>query len=218
VRGRISLFTEAVEAATAPESATITRLRTEILDLEERLNAAARREDLDAVRARILDFAREIAAGLPLEDRYRDNPIDFNPRTLEVGIATSRRRIGMRDVGSDENYLTLHVALLLALHRVFTERERPVPGVILFDQISRPYYPPMEGEGKEQVIAASAGAEVDSLRRYFAALFAEVARGTGLQVIVLEKAFFADDQRYVSATVERWSGNNKLIPADWPEK
>ncbi|WP_423806874.1 DUF3732 domain-containing protein [Peribacillus frigoritolerans] len=47
----------------------------------------------------------------------------------------------MRDVGPDENYLK-HVSCLLAMHRQFAQLNTPVLGVILFDQLSRPFFPP----------------------------------------------------------------------------
>ena len=47
----------------------------------------------------------------------------------------------MRDIGSDENYLSLHVAVALGLQRYFKIHARPVPGFVVFDQLSRPFYP-----------------------------------------------------------------------------
>lgn len=102
--------------------------------------------------------------------------------------------------------------MLLAFHRFFKRRKVPVPGLLLLDQISRPYYPPDETdevtiEGAEDAIA---------LRRYFAALQDESDR-EGLQIIVLEHAYLAADPRFVDSVVERWSkAGTKLIPSDWP--
>ena len=48
----------------------------------------------------------------------------------------------MRDIGSDENYLSLHVAVSLGLQRYFKIHERPVPGFVRFHELSRPFYPP----------------------------------------------------------------------------
>jgi hypothetical protein len=214
VLGRISLFLEAIEESLTPETDSTGRLRAQIAELEEHLNAEARQEELDSVKSRLLEFARALVHELPLEERYRDSPIDFNPRTLGVGIATAKRRVSMRDVGSDENYLTLHVALLLAFHRLFAERDRPVPGFLLFDQLSRPYYPP---EMEKEQVAVVPSPERSSLLRYFDVLFHEVERAEGLQILILEKAYFSGHPEYVAATVERWNGGKKLIPEDWPE-
>jgi len=46
----------------------------------------------------------------------------------------------MPDVGSDQNYLAIHIALAFGLQRYFDETGAPVPGILVFDQISRPYF------------------------------------------------------------------------------
>ena len=47
----------------------------------------------------------------------------------------------MPDVGSDQNYLAVHVSLSFALQRYFESVAAPVPGVLVLDQISRPFFP-----------------------------------------------------------------------------
>jgi hypothetical protein len=56
------------------------------------------------------------------------------------------------------------------------------------------------------------------MRRHIDFLFKETARRKGLQVLLIEHAYFADDPRYVAATRERWTRASKkaLIPLDWP--
>lgn len=58
------------------------------------------------------------------------------------------------------------------------------------------------------------------MRKHINFLFAETARRKGLQVILIEHAYFADDPRYVAATHERWTraSGNALIPLDWPTR
>ncbi|MNJ03308.1 hypothetical protein D3C73_1635760 [compost metagenome] len=58
------------------------------------------------------------------------------------------------------------------------------------------------------------------MRQHMEFLFAEVERRKGLQVILIEHAYFADDPRYVSATRERWTraSGKGLLPADWPAR
>ena len=76
----------------------------------------------------------------------------------------------------------------------------PVPGVLVLDQISRPYFP---ASGEEEVDEAEiAGREEDedvqAMRRHIDFLFTEAAQRTGLQVLLVEHAYFADDPRYVA--------------------
>lgn len=218
VRGRISLY---LQAAPAPAIAAVVAdpvaaLRREAAALADELDPETKRDQMDAARARLGKLATEIAAGLPLEPAYIDQPIEVNLRTLMVSVVTARETESMRAIGSDENRQTLHVAVLLAFHRLFFERRRPVPGFVLFDQLSRPYYPPT-GDDEEAVLTGSQP-EVASLRRYFDALFEETSRGTGMQVLVLEHAYFSDDARYVASTRERWINGQRLIPDDWPDR
>jgi hypothetical protein len=51
-------------------------------------------------------------------------------------------------------------------------------------------------------------------------MFKETQRGEGLQVIVLEHAYFTDDERYKAAVRYRWrkDGKERLIPAEWPAR
>lgn len=96
----------------------------------------------------------------------------------------------------------------------------PVPGVLVLDQISRPYFP-TSGEEEEDETEIAGGEEdddVQAMRRHIDFLFAEAAHRTGLQVLLIEHAYFADDPRYVAATRERWTraSGGALIPLDWP--
>jgi hypothetical protein len=217
VRGRVSLFLESALPQTPTDAGSLSGIREEAAALESELNIDAKLEGLNGARQRISAAATEIAARLPLDRRYQGSPIDFNPRTLSAGIVTASRREDMRDVGSDENYLTLHVSIMLSLHRLFAERGRPVPGFILFDQLSRPYYPPDPLRELGEEVVSAAQPEVASLKQYFDLLFDEVERGESLQVLILEHAYFSDDDRFVAATRERWIDGNALIPDDWPE-
>jgi hypothetical protein len=95
-------------------------------------------------------------------------------------------------------------------------RGTPVPGFVVFDQLSRPY-DTRTGEDEEAVVAGDQR-EIASLRMYFDAHFEEVAHRQGLQVLVLEHAYFPDDPRFRTATRERWIEGERLIPGDWPDR
>ncbi|MBN4174627.1 MULTISPECIES: hypothetical protein [Pseudomonas syringae group] len=58
------------------------------------------------------------------------------------------------------------------------------------------------------------------MRRHLDFLFNETAAQEGLQVLLIEHAFFGDDQRYVAATRKRWHklSEDALIPFDWPRR
>jgi hypothetical protein len=125
----------------------------------------------------------------------------------------------MPDVGSDQNYLAIHIALSIALQRHFEAITAPVPGLLVLDQISRPYFPARDDDADEREIAGGQEDEdIQAMRRHLDFLFAEIQRRTGLQVLLIEHAYFADDPRYVGSTRERWTraSGRALIPQDWP--
>jgi hypothetical protein len=125
----------------------------------------------------------------------------------------------MPDLGSDQNYLAIHIALSFALQRFFEVSKSPVPGVLVLDQISRPYFPTSgQDEDETEIEGREEDEDVQAMRKHIDFLFAETERRTGLQVLLIEHAYFADDPRYVAATRERWkrASGRGLIPQDWP--
>ncbi|MCY1558515.1 hypothetical protein D9M68_954560 [compost metagenome] len=58
------------------------------------------------------------------------------------------------------------------------------------------------------------------MRQHIDFLFKEVEARSGLQVLLLEHAYFPSDPRYVSATKERWTkaSGKGLIPRDWKRR
>lgn len=91
----------------------------------------------------------------------------------------------------------------------------------MLDQISRPHFPQSGEDSDEAEISGGAEDEdVQAMRRHIDYLFAETARRKGLQVVLIEHAYFADDPRYVAATRERWTraSGRALIPLNWPTR
>ncbi|MFJ7649831.1 DUF3732 domain-containing protein [Lysinibacillus sp. NPDC097279] len=216
--GRISLYLETIENDYNDTPDKDVRLLNSLKErfnyLHEEVNIEGRLESLKNIERRISSDATQIISNLPFEGRYKDNPVYINLRNLNVGVSLITHSESMRDVGSDENYLSLHVAFLLAMHRQFAKLNSPVPGVLLFDQLSRPYFPPDKEPEEVQI-----DNERSSLLTFFEALFNEVDRGESLQIIVLEHAYFRNNDRYKSAVKYRWKkGTSGLIPKGWPEK
>lgn len=214
VVGRISYFMEVAEdAEAAPSTDHLHNLKARIAELREELDSSNKLDRLVEAQQQVALSATEVLNELPFTALYPQRTVYVNTRDLSAGILTAQRRIPMRDIGSDENYLSLHVAVSLGLHRYFKIHERPVPGFLIFDQLSRPFYPPDEMPG---VVTTNSDAERGELRRYFDVLFQEVKSQGDFQIIVLEHAFFADDQRFIAAVGDRFFETDKLIPADWP--
>lgn len=219
--GRISFFLE----TSVDEPRQVTRdlnvLRAEIEELEARVDRDAKRIKLQRAERKISQFASEAFAQLPTVAPCIGSELEFSSREPEIVVieGSSHSVLRIPDVGSDQNYLAIHIALSFALQRYFESIDSPVPGLLVLDQISRPYFP-MSGEDEDE--AEIAGGEEDedirAMRRHIDFLFAETARRKGLQVLLIEHAYFADDPKYVAATRERWTraSGRALIPFDWP--
>lgn len=214
VAGRVSYFLERAEQAEKPVSyAKRDELRSQVTALQESVNTQSKLDRIQDAQQEIGISADSILGELPFPASYPKRRVFLNVRDLTTGIITEQRRVQMRDIGSDENYLSIHVSVLLSLHRFFKMHHRPVPGFIVFDQLSRPFYPPDKMPG---IVETRSDGERVELKKYFDALFNEVEQESDLQIIVLEHAFFADDERYVRAVGGRSLEGEKLIPANWP--
>jgi energy-coupling factor transporter ATP-binding protein EcfA2 len=221
--GRISFFLEASLDEPRQVTRDLSVLRAEIAELEARVDREARDIKLKRAEAKISRFASEAFAYLPTVAPCIGSELDFSSRQPEITVIEAGTGAVLRlpDVGSDQNYLAIHIALSFALQRFFETANAPVPGVLVLDQISRPYFPQSGGDDDEAEISGRLEDEdVQAMRQHIDFLFTETARRKGLQVLLIEHAYFADDPRYTSATRERWTraSGRTLIPLDWPTR
>jgi energy-coupling factor transporter ATP-binding protein EcfA2 len=221
--GRISFFLESSVDEPRQAARDLSVLRAEIAELEARVDREAREVKLRRAEAKISQFASEVFAALPTVAPCIGSELDFSSRQPEITIieAGSGAVLRMPDVGSDQNYLAIHIALSFAFQHYFEVVNAPVPGVLVLDQISRPYFPTSgEDEDETEIEGGEEDEDVLAMRKHIDFLFAEIERRTGLQVLLIEHAYFADDSRYVAATRERWTraSGRALIPLDWPTR
>lgn len=218
--GRISFFLEASVDEPRQVTRDLSVLRTEIAELEARVDRDAKRIKLQRAERKISQFASEAFAQLPTVEPCIDSELEFSSREPEVVVMEEGSGAVLRipDVGSDQNYLAIHIALSFALQRYFESVNAPVPGLLVLDQISRPYFPTKgEDEDETEIAGGEEDEDVRAMRRHIDFLFTETARRNGLQVLLIEHAYFADDPKYVAATRERWTrpSGRALIPLDW---
>jgi hypothetical protein len=148
-------------------------------------------------------------------------PHRLDRRKLTV-VADRDRLITMDRMGSGENWLGCHVICLLALHKFFIERKRPVPHFLVLDQPSQVYFPKDEDyrayrqlDGAMQDMEA-VGGDVQAVQRLFDLLFKVVEQlSPNLQIIVTEHANL-NTPEYQAALVEKsWTDGRALIPQKW---
>ncbi len=221
--GRISFFLEASVDEPRQPLRDLSVLRDEIAELESRVDREAKEIKLRRAEAKVSQFASEAFAALPTVAPCVGSELDFSSRQPEITVieADTGAVLRMPDVGSDQNYLAIHIALSFGLQRYFEVMNAPVPGLLVLDQISRPYFPTSgDDEDEAEIEGGEEDEDVQAMRKHIHFLFAETARRSGLQVLVIEHAYFADDPRYVAATRERWTraSGRALIPLDWPSR
>ncbi len=218
--GRISLFLETI--AFVDEDS---QLRTDVESAQslvnfytEQLSMTEVDEALTSALNRIAQQMTEWARQLNLEHLcpYR---LDLN--RLTVVADRPDRPIPMNRMGGGEDWLGCHLISLIALHKHFVERHRPVPRFLVIDQPTQVYFPSeevyrnLEGIAQEEINSASA--DMVAVERMFNFLF-DVCQelSPDFQIIVMEHANLSYDERFRNALVEApWTNGRALIPSNW---
>jgi hypothetical protein len=219
VVGRVYQFLEMTAQDTDDNSVNIASLQSEIAGLIDKVDPEAKRDRLRDAENLITNYATEMLSELPTEMPATNSRILFfaNPKITLIEPAR-RAALTLGEIGSDQNYLAIHLALAFSLQKHFEIINAPVPGLIVIDQISRPYY--SEGGDEKSLDDMAKGSDRAAMRQIVRFLFDETARRTGLQIILIEHAYIGDDPEYVGAIRGRWTSrtNEKLIPLDWPTR
>lgn len=214
ILGRVSLYLESLPELpdTAALEAQAILLREQCVALEDELSDEKVRERIDSIMSilgrQMTDWARE------LELEHSMFPLRLDIKKLTIIADTADGPVPMDRMGSGENWVGYHLIAHLALHSWFTERLRPVPRFLFLDQPSQVYFPP-----ERDVDGAFATVGEDDRRavsRMFRFVFDVVGKlAPGFQVVITEHADLSEEW-FQQAVVERWRGELKLVPEDWP--
>ncbi|WFU62381.1 DUF3732 domain-containing protein [Bradyrhizobium brasilense] len=217
VVGRIDQFLETTAKDFQTASTDTTSLVSRIEHLRDRVDPQARRERLRDAENMVSAFATEMLVDLPTEVPATGSRVVFSSAPNLSLVEPSRRAVlAMAEIGSDQNYLAIHLALAFSLQKLFETIKAPVPGLLVIDQISRPYYP--KGGDEKRLREMEKDDDQVAMQQIVRFLFDETARQAGLQVILIEHAYIEEDPEYVAAVKGRWTKASgvKLIPSDWP--
>ena len=185
--------------------------RVRVLALERELDIETTREKLAAFLNIIGLYMTEYSAALDLE--HKGSQLRLDIRNLTVVADTLDGPVPLYRMGSGENWVGYHVISHLGLHKWFRQKDRPVPGFIIFDQPSQAHYPPeRDADGSLEVLADEDQTAVLQLFKLVADAAAELA--PTIQIIVMDHADLKHDWFEV-AIVERWRRGNKLVPEEW---
>lgn len=217
--GRIRQFLEMSDEDSNDETGDTTALELEIAALRDQVDPDAKRDRLRDAEIMIGNYATQMLGDLPSELPVRGSRMTF-VATPRISMIEPIRRAALKlsEIGSDQNYLAIHLALAFSLQKHLNTIDAPVPGILVIDQISRPYYP--DGGDEKGIEDIAKDSDRQAMRKIVRFLFDETARQSGLQVILIEHAFISDDKDYVGAVRERWTSTTKgkLIPDNWPRR
>lgn len=195
----------------------LAEIESEIDELLALVEDAEGVDKLETAIAEINSYMTEY--GSQIGEEYRGAFFRFDLKKLTVFISQRGdiREFG-RNVGSDKNYLQIHLILYLALQRYFTRNNCPVPQFLIIDQIDRPFYPndvnysQLDLDNPEELMNDP---DRQALVEVYE-LFTQVCDNLNIQIIVLQHANFPDDQ-YQNTVIENWRDGRDLVPEDWVE-
>ena len=222
VIGRISYFLDNHSTVEEFDQKKLNDYTQEIEQITQKYGKSQKEERIALAERKISKYTtanlKELPKGIPIENC--DVHFFSKQPKLVVTDSESQKKTQFENIGSDENYLSLHLSFAFAFQRFLSEKQSSVPGLLILDQVSRPYYSNKK-ESEETDMKEISNTDDDSvaMEKHFDFIFSQIANQNGLQVIVLEHAYLSDHKKYKEATKYIWpkNSNDKLIPSDWPE-
>jgi len=173
----------------------------------------AQSSDRDLLTSRLFAVAHsmtEFAERLQLE--HRGPNVRLNLERLTVVTDTESGPATLLRIGSAENWMGYHLITHLALHRFFTQQNRPVPRLLMLDQPTQAYFPSDVAQARGDMDNDADRLAVRRLFEFIRDVVAELA--PKFQVIVCDHANLPQDWFQASVRYD-WRRGEKLIPTDW---
>lgn len=196
----------------------VDELRTRLTQLQSELSS----ENIDERKRRALRLVNNNAARLVshLDAERPNDPVSLEISDLTVKVTGPNRDDYLSEIGSGSNWLSYHVAMVLALQQFFlTLDHSPVPGFVVMDQPSQVYFPKKlvvreQEEVKEPLLEDE---DIEAVHKAYQVMGDVVGAANGrLQIIVLDHApreVWGDIPNVVA--FEEWREGMKLIPLEW---
>ncbi|WP_154889368.1 DUF3732 domain-containing protein [Longibaculum muris] len=172
------------------------------------------KEKFNRINQEISDYSLDILSTLDCD--HKGVPINFERNELTISIVTGERKDDkdyLYEIGSASNWLSYHIAFMLALHKYFLSIDNSkVFPFIVFDQPSQVYFP--DGFNQKNGIRNRSN-DIEKVKMIFKTID-RFAKNNDLQIIILEHAG-EDlwDNLEMFHTVEEWGETNKFVPIDW---
>lgn len=201
-------------------------LATKLKVVEDRIAELAPKISVDQIRDKtrtilntLSDYCAKITPDLDAE--WREARIGLSITDLAIKVRHDGRDDFLWEVGSGANWLAYHVAMLLALQKLFMSKkhmEHPVPHFLIFDQPSQVYFPVKRAAKAGEDEPELNDEDRDAVRKVFLALAAAVNSSEGrLQIIVLDHADAGVWGEIPGVVLtEEWRGK-KLVPPSFEQ-
>jgi predicted nucleic acid-binding Zn-ribbon protein len=216
--GRVEEALKLFSARTEPNGLDdeIDKLSTRISEIYGELSEAEYARKLQSAVGRVSRNLTKLAAKLDVE--RKDAPARLDIKELTVGVMDyAGREDFLWQLGSGANWLSYHVAAILALQAFFLNRSQsPVPALVIFDQPSQVYFPRLLAR-RERDTDEILDEDVQSIRGFFDAMGKLATHFKGkIQIIVLDHAG-PDVWGNLDGVelAEEWRGENYLVPPTW---
>ena len=215
--GRVSLWLESIneQDISSELREKLRKQANKIINLKKKLDPAEKEAKLDSILNTINTQMTSWASQLDIE--YSDCPIRLDLKALTVIVDDDGSPVPLAKIGSGENWVTYHIIALLALHKYFSEKSRPVPGFLFLDQPSQVYFPADNPDDNN--VESLGDKDRQALKTLYELIFKTVeSLSPSFQVIMSDHADFSGDW-FQKNVREKWRRDGtKLVPSDWPKE
>lgn len=204
--------------------AKVRKLQAKLAELDRGFDSGTRQAREREIGARISRGVARFIKVLGIEGAQGIPALDYRELNLSFLREGANKPDFLWEIGSGENWMAYHLAIMFSLHAVFLRRGvvNPVPSFLVIDQPSQVYFP---SDTYEEFVDAdgdvAAGRRRDDLERtrqiFKAVAHVHAALESKLQIIILDHAdrnAWGEEKSYVS--VGNWrAAEDWLIPRHW---
>ncbi|MGA5522910.1 DUF3732 domain-containing protein [Streptomyces pseudogriseolus] len=202
------------EGSLLQRRAAVAHAQAVVDDLEGDLDTDAMQDRLDHALNLISADMTAYAQRLGIEHSQRLIRLDVRKLTV-LADTTDDGIVSLLRIGSGENWVGYHLVAHLALHRFFTLHHRPVPRMLLLDQITQPFYPSDIAKDSGNPDLIHSDADRNTVHGMFELMYHWVNELDGkFQVIVSDHANLPDPW-YQDCVRYNWRDGEALIPREW---
>lgn len=199
----------------------IEELRSRVANLQKMISEADIKARINRALRQISGFMSNILPNLDVEELYKTSPcsIDIKDLGIKVTVENGQQHY-LWEIGSGANWVSYHIAMTIALHKLFTIQKRsPVGSFIVYDQPSQVYFPKRLSDStiEEDFSKKLSDEDVNAVRKIFKVLSEEIFSDNGKwQAIILDHASDTVWGKIPNIhLVEEWREGKKLIPSSW---